>query len=361
MYLDLKKNYWWPGMKKDCVKCVEKCLTCLKFKAEHQKQYGKIQPLEILIWKWEKITMDFVTKLPRTTKKHDLSKIYINEITARHGVPVSIVSNRDGRFTSNFWQDFQEELATTEKIETNRERLKATQDRWKNYADRRRPIEFNLRDFVMLKNTSIGARDTGIGHGKQVNEGSQGQLRHMRDDVDINTLTMEQYLALIQDNIRPSVVKPEIGDDVELEINNNFMRELRRGLFKGTDDEDAHKHVRRVLEIADLFHFPGVTHDVVMLRVFPITLTGANLEMENRLSAGSITTWDLLEKAFIRKYYPPFKTAKQLEEIRKQDMDETLYHAWERHSDLLYRCLQHDLNSQQKVQIFYTGLDILPA
>ncbi|GJW57118.1 putative reverse transcriptase domain-containing protein [Tanacetum coccineum] len=192
MYIDLKKNYWWPGMKRDCVKCVEKCLTCLKVKAEHQKPYGKIQPLEISVWKWEKITMDFVTKLPRTEKKHDsiwvivdhltksahfipirenmpvhkLAKIYVNEIVVRHGVPDSIVSDRDGLFTSNFWQDFQEELevgskelastdvvlATTEKIETIRERLKSAQDRWKSYADnRRRPIEFNVGNFVMLK------------------------------------------------------------------------------------------------------------------------------------------------------------------------------------------------------------------
>nr|GEU98312.1 retrovirus-related Pol polyprotein from transposon TNT 1-94 [Tanacetum cinerariifolium] len=71
MYLDLKRNYWWPGIKRDCETYVEKCLTCLKIKAEHQKPYGKVQPLDILVWKWEKITMDFVTKLPQTTKKHD--------------------------------------------------------------------------------------------------------------------------------------------------------------------------------------------------------------------------------------------------------------------------------------------------
>ncbi|GJV84287.1 hypothetical protein Tco_1524185 [Tanacetum coccineum] len=203
MYLDMKKNYWWPRMKRDCVKYVEKCLTCLKVKAEHQKPYGKVQPIEIPVWKWEKITIDFVTKLPRPTKKHDA--IWI---VARHGVPISIVSDRDGRFTSNFWQDFQEELgnwddhlplvefaynnsyhtsikmppyemlygrrcrtsvcwdevgsrelestdvvlATTKKIETIRGRLKAAQDRWKSYANnRRRPIEFNVGDFVMLK------------------------------------------------------------------------------------------------------------------------------------------------------------------------------------------------------------------
>ncbi|GKA00383.1 ribonuclease H-like domain-containing protein [Tanacetum coccineum] len=110
------------------------------------------------------------------------------------------------------------------------------------------------------------------------------------------------------------------------------MRELRRKIFAGTDDEDAHEHVRRVLEIVDLFHFPGVTHDAVMLRVFPITLKGLALGWKKRLPAGVINTWDLLEKEFIWQYCSPFKTAKKLEEICnfKQEIDETLYHAWER-------------------------------
>ncbi|GJT78321.1 putative ribonuclease H-like domain-containing protein [Tanacetum coccineum] len=72
---------------------------------------------------------------------------------------------------------------------------------------------------------------------------------------------------------------------------------------------------------------------------------------KNLLPAGSISTWDLLEKTFIRKYCPPLKTAKKLEEIRnfKQGMDETLYQAWERYNDLLFKCPQHDLNNHQKV------------
>ncbi|GJU11777.1 reverse transcriptase domain-containing protein [Tanacetum coccineum] len=148
---------------------------------------------------------------------------------------------------------------------------------------------------------------------------------------------MEQYLAWVQDDNRPGVVKPEISNDIEFEISGNFMRELRRKLFKGIDDEDAHKHV-----------------------VFPITLKGPTLRWINRILAKAITTWDLLVKAFIDQYCPPFKTAKKLEIIRnfKQEMDKMLYHAWERYNDLLYRCPQHDLNSQYKVHIFHTGLDI---
>ncbi|GKE38665.1 hypothetical protein Tco_1462070, partial [Tanacetum coccineum] len=51
------------------------------------------------------------------------------------------------------------------------------------------------------------------------------------------------------------LVKPEIGNDVDFEIKSQIMKELRRSLFAGTDDEDAHKHVRRALEIADLSTF----------------------------------------------------------------------------------------------------------
>ncbi|GJT66721.1 hypothetical protein Tco_1018201 [Tanacetum coccineum] len=127
---------------------------------------------------------------------------------------------------------------------------------------------------------------------------------NMEDDANINTLTIEQYLAWVQDDIRPGVVKPKIRNNIDFEINRNFIRELRRKLFKGIDDEDAHEHVRRVLEIADVFHFNGVTHDAVILKVFPITLKGPALRWIARLLAGLVTTWDLLKKAFIKKYCP---------------------------------------------------------
>ncbi|GKE86859.1 ribonuclease H-like domain-containing protein, partial [Tanacetum coccineum] len=187
-----------------------------------------------------------------------------------------------------------------------------------------------------------------------------GTSAHMEDDVDISTLTIEQYIALILDDMKPDIVNPKIGEDVEFEINENFMRELRRKLFTGTDDEDAYEHLRMVLEIVDLFHFPGVTHDAIMLRVFPITLKGRALRWKDRLPAGSITTWDLLKKEFIWRYCHPFITAKKLEEICNFELgrDETLYYAWERYNDLLYQCPLHDLNCRQKVHIFYTGLDI---
>ncbi|GJY67511.1 putative reverse transcriptase domain-containing protein [Tanacetum coccineum] len=66
MYYDLRDLYLWPGMKKDIAEYVSKCLTCSKIKAEHQKPSGLLQQPKIPEWKWENITMDLVTRLPRS-------------------------------------------------------------------------------------------------------------------------------------------------------------------------------------------------------------------------------------------------------------------------------------------------------
>nr|GEW16695.1 hypothetical protein [Tanacetum cinerariifolium] len=136
------------------------------------------------------------------------------------------------------------------------------------------------------------------------------------------------------------------------------MRELREDTFYGYKNDDAREHVERVLDIVSLFNTLGVSHDAVMLRIFPITVTGAAKRWVDRLPPRIIDSWDLLKKAFIQMYCPLSKTAKQLEEIRnfKQEGDETLYQAWKRYNDLLYKCPTHDINKNQKVNILYNGL-----
>ncbi|GJW14946.1 putative reverse transcriptase domain-containing protein [Tanacetum coccineum] len=95
MYYDLRYRYWWPGMKKDKAEYVSKCLTCLKVKVEHQRPSGLLQQPEIPDYKMDR-----------------LARLYLNEIVARHGVPISIISDCDSRFTSRFWQSMQEALGT---------------------------------------------------------------------------------------------------------------------------------------------------------------------------------------------------------------------------------------------------------
>nr|GEW06233.1 hypothetical protein [Tanacetum cinerariifolium] len=175
---------------------------------------------------------------------------------------------------------------------------------------------------------------------------------------EIDNLTMKQYLALTRENQAPGVVKPEIRGNVNFEIRSQFMRELRDDTFSRNKNDDAHEHVERVLVIVRLFNILGASHDAVMLCVLPTTLTGAAKRWVDRLPPGIVDSWDLLKKAFIQRYCPPSKTAKQLKEIHnfKQKGDEILYQAWERYNDLLYKCHTHDINNHQNVNIFYNGL-----
>ncbi|GJS22943.1 putative reverse transcriptase domain-containing protein [Tanacetum coccineum] len=108
MYQDMKKLYWWPNMKADTTTYVSKCLTCANVKAEHQRPSGLLVQPKIPEWKWDNITMDFVTKLPKSSQGYDT----IWEVVTRHGIPVSIICNRDPRFASNFWRSLQNALGT---------------------------------------------------------------------------------------------------------------------------------------------------------------------------------------------------------------------------------------------------------
>nr|GEZ31684.1 putative reverse transcriptase domain-containing protein [Tanacetum cinerariifolium] len=211
MYQDLKRLDWWPNMKAEIATYVSKCLTCAKVKIEYYKPTGLLVQPEIAQWKWENITMDFVTKLPKTTAGQDT----IWEVVSRHELPVLIISDRDGRFTLHFWKSLNKALGTrldmstayhpetdsqsertiqtyhtsikaapfealygrkcrspicwaevgdrqltgpeiiheiTEKIVQIKSRIQAARDHQKSYADvRRKPLEFQVGDKVMLK------------------------------------------------------------------------------------------------------------------------------------------------------------------------------------------------------------------
>ena len=121
MYRDLRETFWWNNMKREIAQYVAQCLVCQKVKMEHQRPAGLLQPLPIPERKWEDITMDFVTGMPRTPTGKDaiwvivdrltrsahflaikvdfslerLARLYIKEIVRLHVAPASIVSDRD--------------------------------------------------------------------------------------------------------------------------------------------------------------------------------------------------------------------------------------------------------------------------
>jgi hypothetical protein len=128
----IKNQYSWPDMKREIAEHIAKCLECQKVKIEHRHLSSLLQPLPIPEWKWEVVTMDFIMRFPRTNKQHDaimvvvdkLTKtthfiplktthkatnvvdIYMREVARLHGIPKTIVSDRDPKFTSKFWKGY---------------------------------------------------------------------------------------------------------------------------------------------------------------------------------------------------------------------------------------------------------------
>jgi hypothetical protein len=130
MYHDLRHRFWWTRMKHETAHYVSECDTCQKVKADYMKPRGLLQPLNILEWTWDDISMDFIVGLPMTARKFDsiwvivdrLSKsthfipvntnykvqkyveIYIDCVLYLHGVPKTIISERGSQFVARFWE-----------------------------------------------------------------------------------------------------------------------------------------------------------------------------------------------------------------------------------------------------------------
>ncbi|GJZ57981.1 hypothetical protein Tco_0613475 [Tanacetum coccineum] len=87
--------------------------------------------------------------------------------------------------------------------------------------------------------------------------------------------TMEKYMSKTRADYGSGVARPKIKGKDNFELKGQFLKELQTNTFSGSDHEDANEHIEKVLEIVDLFHIPNITIDQVMLRAFPMSLTGA--------------------------------------------------------------------------------------
>ncbi|GKA51007.1 homeodomain-like protein [Tanacetum coccineum] len=144
-------------------------------------------------------------------------------------------------------------------------------------------------------------------------------------EIDIETLTLEQYLTL--NNTYRRISNPE---DATFEIKGQFLRELRKTTFSGSSTENAIEHIGKL----------------------------GSQKMVDRTSLEHANNWDELKQNFIRRFCPPATILEQLGEIRnfKQEDGESLLHTWERYNNLLFKYPFHDLNDHQKVNTFYNGL-----
>ncbi|GJT12205.1 putative reverse transcriptase domain-containing protein [Tanacetum coccineum] len=165
MYYDLRDKYWWLGMKKDIAEYVSKCLTCLKVKAEHQRPSGLLQQPEIPVWTWEGIAMDFVTKLHRTSSGHDTIWVITDgqseyTIQTLEDMLRTCVLDFEGSWDVHlplvefsYNNNYHSSLRCAP-FEALYGRKYCSPIMWaeKSYADKRRkPLEFSVGDYVLLK------------------------------------------------------------------------------------------------------------------------------------------------------------------------------------------------------------------
>ncbi|GJZ96763.1 gag-pol polyprotein [Tanacetum coccineum] len=162
--------------------------------------------------------------------------------------------------------------------------------------------------------------------------------------------TMEQYMSKTRTDYGTGVARSKIDNKDQFELKGQFLKELRENTFSGSDNEDANEYIEKVLEIIDLFHVSSITVDQLMLRVYPISLTGAVSRWLRNEPTSSIKTCEDLKTKLLNKYCPPGRTAKKMKEINnfQQEPDETLYQAWERFKELLMKCPQHYLIDMQE-------------
>ncbi|KAK6123854.1 hypothetical protein DH2020_042401 [Rehmannia glutinosa] len=168
MYHDSRNTFWWRNMKGSIASFEERCLTCQQIKAEYQRPSGLLQPLEVPEWKWEHVTMDFVTGLPRSNRGNEaiggwerhlplIEFAYNNSYQSTIGMaPYEALYGRKCRSPIH-WDEVGEKKVlgldivkrTVEAIEKVRERIKVAQDRHKSYADpKRKELQFVILERV---------------------------------------------------------------------------------------------------------------------------------------------------------------------------------------------------------------------
>ncbi|GJS73763.1 hypothetical protein Tco_0706604 [Tanacetum coccineum] len=206
----------------------------------------------------------------------------------------------------------------------------STSELFTPYEEPEREFRSSRRHFKTLSLDELRSPDFNLFSDQEYSE---------EEEAETMAETMEQYMSKTRTDYGSGVARPKIDNKDQFELKGQFLKELQENTFNGSDHEDANEHIEKVLKIVDLFHVPNINVDQLMLRVFPISLTGAASHWLRNEPTGSIKTWEDLKTKFLNKYYPPGRTAKKMEEINnfQQEPDETLYQAWERFKELLMK------------------------
>ena len=143
------------------------------------------------------------------------------------------------------------------------------------------------------------------------------------------------------------------------EIKSNFIQLIERRQFSGSKLESPHEHLADFLKYCDTIKANGVTQEYIRLKMFPFSLVGvADNWLNKEVPPGSLTTWDQVTRAFLKRFYNHKKTSEARFKIQgfRQRTGESLCEAWERYKELQRQCPHHEIPKYQLLQTFYGGL-----
>ncbi|GJU99703.1 putative reverse transcriptase domain-containing protein [Tanacetum coccineum] len=237
MYHDLKKLYWWPNMKAIIAEYVGKCLTCSRVKAECQKPSGLLVQPEIPIWKWERITMDFITKLPKTSIRHDTIWVIVDRLTkSAHFIPTRATDSMETQTSTTYHPETDGQSERT--IQTLEDMLRACVIDFRKGWDKHLPlIEFSYNNSY---HASIKATPFKALYGQKCRSpvcwANIGDVQLTGPEIIHETtkkiVQIRQRLQAIRDqqrsyaNVRRKPLEFQIGDRVMLKVS------PRKGIFR---------------------------------------------------------------------------------------------------------------------------------
>ncbi|GJW07099.1 reverse transcriptase domain-containing protein [Tanacetum coccineum] len=368
--------------------------------------------------------MDFINKLPRTSSGHDsiwviidqltksahflairedykikrLARLYINEIVARHGVPLSIISDRESYFISRFWQSLQKALGTRLDLSTtyhpktdgqSKRTIQTLEDMLRAYAidfggnwDTHLPlVEFSYNNsyhssettdkIVQIKETIervdpiayrlrlpqdlIGIHDTfHVSNLKKCLAKVNLHVPLEEVKIDNKLHFVEEPMEIMDREVkklkkrRNPIVKGKTVTSVNFEFDPS-LRRLGFGLLS----------VCALSLITSTFRHPEVPNTSIKLLLFPFSIEGEARTWLDKEPPRSILTWDDLVSKFINQFFPPSKTTYLRNEITTfyQKPNETFNEAWERFKGLLRQCPHHGFSELHQLDTFYNSLN----
>nr|GEU92917.1 reverse transcriptase domain-containing protein [Tanacetum cinerariifolium] len=278
-----------------------------------------------------------------------LARMYLNEVVTRHGIPVLILCDRDGRFTSNFWRSLQKALGTSLNMSTayHPETDGQSEGTIQTLEDMLRasiPLDgLHIDDKLHFVEEPIEIMDQKFkrrSNRRRIPNIVEPEIQTITEIVSMADRTMEELFQAPTEWYGEAIVIPEILAE-NLKIKTNFLQLVQANKFHGFERDDPHTHISNFKRMTATLKYRDVLNDDIKLMLFPYSLEGDARIWYEKEPPNSNLTWDDLVNKFVNQFFPPSKTTHLKNEISRftQRFEETFGEAWDRFKEMIRACV----------------------